>query len=156
MPFPLLAAILGEEVHVVDPRSGQVDLFALPDQVDFEVAEFNKRVYTRAFNRAVADVIARECSPGERGKTLLFAARDDHADILVDELRAALTAEHDYQSLMLPVLRLAAEGEIRVPDVAARLAAELGLALAERDRLLAIGRQTVLRDDPRAGGRHRG
>ena len=50
----------------------------------------------------------------------------------------------DYQSLMLPVLRLAAEGETRVPDVAARLAAQLGLAPEERDRLLASGRQTVL------------
>lgn len=28
----------GEEVHVVDPRSGQIDLFSLDDQVDFEVA----------------------------------------------------------------------------------------------------------------------
>jgi type I restriction enzyme R subunit len=80
----------GEEVNILDPRTGQIDLFNLDDQVDFEVAEFNKKVYTRAFNRAVADAIARECPPTERGKTLLFAARDDHADILVEELRAAL------------------------------------------------------------------
>lgn len=87
----------GEEVNIVDPRTGQVDLFNLEDQVDFEVAEFNKKVYTRAFNRAVADAVARECPPADRGKTLLFAARDDHADILVDELRAALTEEYGPQ-----------------------------------------------------------
>jgi len=87
----------GEEVNIVDPRTGQIDLFNLEDQVDFEVAEFNKKVYTRAFNRAVADAIARECPPVERGKTLLFAARDDHADILVDELRAALNHEYGPQ-----------------------------------------------------------
>jgi type I restriction enzyme, R subunit len=87
----------GEEVNIVDPRTGQIDLFNLEDQVDFEVAEFNKKVYTRAFNRAVADAIARECPPVERGKTLLFAARDDHADILVDELRAALNEEYGPQ-----------------------------------------------------------
>ena len=87
----------GEEVNILDPRTGQIDLFDLDDQVDFEVAEFNKKVYTRAFNRAVADAIARECPPGERGKTLLFAARDDHADILVEELRAALTEEYGPQ-----------------------------------------------------------
>ena len=86
-----------EEVNIVDPRTGQIDLFNLEDQVDFEVAEFNKKVYTRAFNRAVADAIARECPPVERGKTLLFAARDDHADILVDELRAALNEEYGPQ-----------------------------------------------------------
>jgi type I restriction enzyme R subunit len=87
----------GEEVNVIDPRTGQIDLFNLEDQVDFEIAEFNKKVYTRAFNRAVADAIARECPPTERGKTLLFAARDDHADILVEELRAALTEEYGPQ-----------------------------------------------------------
>lgn len=87
----------GEDVNILDPRTGQIDLFNLDDQVDFEVAEFNKKVYTRAFNRAVAEAIARECPPTERGKTLLFAARDDHADILVEELRAALIAEYGPQ-----------------------------------------------------------
>ncbi len=87
----------GEEVNIVDPRTGQIDLFNLDDQVDFEVAEFNKKVYTRPFNRAVAEAIAAECPPDQPGKTLLFAARDDHADILVDELRIALSAEYGPQ-----------------------------------------------------------
>ncbi len=87
----------GQEVNIVDPRTGQIDLFNLEDQVDFEVAEFNKKVYTRAFNRAVAEAVAAECPPDQPGKTLLFAARDDHADILVDELRAALVAEYGPQ-----------------------------------------------------------
>lgn len=87
----------GEEVNILDPRTGQIDLFNLEDQVDFEVSDFNKKVYTRAFNRAVAEAIARECPPADRGKTLLFAARDDHADILVEELRAALAEEYGPQ-----------------------------------------------------------
>jgi type I restriction enzyme R subunit len=87
-----------EEVHIVDPRTGQIDLFNLDDEVDFEVSEFNKKVYTRAFNRAVAQAIALECPPDQPGKTLLFAARDDHADILVEELRAALAEEYGPQA----------------------------------------------------------
>lgn len=87
----------GEQVDVLDPRTGQVDLFTLPDEVDFEVAEFNRKVYTRSFNRAVADAIALECPPDELGKTLLFAARDDHADILAEELRTALEELHGPQ-----------------------------------------------------------
>lgn len=87
----------GEEVNIVDPRTGQVDLFSLDDQVNFEVAEFNKKVYTRPFNRAVAEAIARECPPLAPGKTLLFAARDDHADILVQQLREALIEEYGPQ-----------------------------------------------------------
>jgi type I restriction enzyme, R subunit len=84
----------GEEVSIMDPRTGQLDLLSLPDQVDFDIAEFNKKVYTVAFNRAVAQAVAQECPPDQPGKTLLFAARDDHADILVEALRQALTDEY--------------------------------------------------------------
>jgi type I restriction enzyme R subunit len=88
----------GEQVEVIDPRTGQIDLFQTPDVVDFEVQEFNKKVYTIEFNRIVAEVIATEVPPNKPGKTLFFAARDDHADILVEELRKALEAEHGLQS----------------------------------------------------------
>ncbi|MBY5436192.1 restriction endonuclease [Rhizobium leguminosarum] len=50
----------------------------------------------------------------------------------------------DYQTLMLPVLRLAADGETRVADVAERIADSLGLTSEERDELLPSGRQRVL------------
>ncbi|GAA2864877.1 restriction system protein [Aminobacter niigataensis] len=50
----------------------------------------------------------------------------------------------DYQTLMLPVLRLAAKGETRVADVAERIADELGLKPEERDQLLPSGRQRLL------------
>lgn len=50
----------------------------------------------------------------------------------------------DYQSLMLPVLRLAAVGETRVADVAERIADDLGLTSDEQDMLLPSGRQRVL------------
>ncbi|WP_205910240.1 hypothetical protein [Rhizobium sp. FKY42] len=42
----------------------------------------------------------------------------------------------DYQTLMLPVLRLAAEAEIRVADVAERIADDLGFPQKERDEML--------------------
>jgi type I restriction enzyme, R subunit len=87
----------GEEVQVIDPRTGQIDLFQTPDVVGFEVQEFNKKVYTVEFNRVVAEVIAAEVPPNKPGKTLFFAARDDHADILVDELRKALEAIYGLQ-----------------------------------------------------------
>jgi type I restriction enzyme R subunit len=60
----------GEDVQIIDPRSGQVDLFTTPDQVDFEIQEFNKRVYTREFNRVVAQTLAIEIPPDAPGKTL--------------------------------------------------------------------------------------
>lgn len=50
----------------------------------------------------------------------------------------------DYQTLMLPVLQLANEGEQRVADVVDLLADRLGLSEEERQRLLPSGRQRVL------------
>lgn len=50
----------------------------------------------------------------------------------------------DYQTLMLPVLRLAAEGESRVVDVVDRIADEFGLMPEEREQMLPSGRQRVL------------
>ena len=50
----------------------------------------------------------------------------------------------DYQTLMPPVLRLAAEGETRVADVAGRIADDLGLTSDEREQMLPSGRQRLL------------
>jgi len=50
----------------------------------------------------------------------------------------------DYQSLMLPVLRLSAVGETRVADVAEHIANDLGLTEDEREQLLPSGRQRLL------------
>jgi restriction system protein len=50
----------------------------------------------------------------------------------------------DYQTLMLPVLRLAAEGETNIRDAEQRLADEFGLTEAEREQMLPSGRQRVL------------
>lgn len=50
----------------------------------------------------------------------------------------------DYQTLMLPVLRLAATGEQRVADTAERIADDLGLSPDEREEMLPSGRQRLL------------
>jgi restriction system protein len=50
----------------------------------------------------------------------------------------------DYQSLMLPLLKQAARGETRVPEVADKLADDLEEPAEERDQLLPSGRQKIL------------
>ena len=49
----------------------------------------------------------------------------------------------DYQTLMLPVLRSAESGEVKISDVIARLADECELSAAERAQLLPSGRITL-------------
>lgn len=86
----------GEEVEIVDRRTGQIDLFELPDDValDYDLADFNRRVYSEAFNRVVCQAIAAEIPPDKPGKTLIFAARDTHADDIVRLLLEALRDEY--------------------------------------------------------------
>jgi restriction system protein len=50
----------------------------------------------------------------------------------------------DYQTLMLPVLKLAATGEHRVADIVDRIADEFHLSPEDREALLPSGRQRVL------------
>ncbi|WP_037470635.1 restriction endonuclease [Sinorhizobium fredii] len=50
----------------------------------------------------------------------------------------------DYQTLMLPLLRRAAQGEKRIADVAEDIADELGLSTEEREEMLPSGRQRLL------------
>jgi restriction system protein len=49
-----------------------------------------------------------------------------------------------YQTLMLPVLEIAAAGETRVPDAAEKIADRLGLSIAEREEMLPSGKQRLL------------
>jgi len=49
----------------------------------------------------------------------------------------------DFQSLMLPVLKESATGEVRISDVVARLGVKLGLTEAELSELLPSGKQTT-------------
>ncbi|HXE88643.1 MAG TPA: restriction endonuclease [Hyphomicrobiaceae bacterium] len=50
----------------------------------------------------------------------------------------------DYQSLMLPLLKHATRGETRVPEVAEKVADELGLTQEEREQMLPSARQRLL------------
>src|SRR5690606_3205110 len=58
--------------------------------------------------------------------------------------KGGCVAVPDYQTLMLPVLKLAAEGEWRVPDAAEKIADQLCLTDEEREEILPSGRQRVL------------
>ncbi|MBB4015705.1 type I restriction enzyme R subunit [Chelatococcus caeni] len=91
----------GEEVEIIDRKTGQIDLFELPDDVplDYDLADFNKRVYSEAFNRIVCRAIAAEIPPAKPGKTLIFAARDTHADDIVRLLIEELQEEYGKEAV---------------------------------------------------------
>jgi superfamily II DNA or RNA helicase len=78
-----------EQLDLLDTKSGKIDLTHAPDEIRFEVEQFNKRVITPEFNRVVAEELAKHIDPALPGKTLIFAATDAHADIVVDAIKKA-------------------------------------------------------------------
>lgn len=78
-----------EVVDFIHPPSGKVETVVLPDEVDFDVEQFNKGVITTEFNRAIAEELAKFIDPSDPDKTLIFAVSKAHADILAKELRDA-------------------------------------------------------------------
>jgi len=79
----------GAEIQTVRP-GGDVERSLLPDELEFEVAAFNRAVITDGFNRAVAAELAQHLDPHGEAKTIIFCVDDDHADRLVPILKAAL------------------------------------------------------------------
>lgn len=109
----------GDEVEIIDRQTGQIDLFDLPDDVslDYDVADFNKKVYSEAFNRIVCRAIATEIPPDKPGKTLIFAARDAHADDIVRLLIEELQEEHGKNAVPhRMVLKITGNKSVEDPD----------------------------------------
>jgi len=83
-----------EQIELFDTRTGKIDLAHAPDEITFDVESFNRRVITQEFNRVVAEELAKHIDPSLPGKTLVFAATDGHADILVNEIKKAMQARY--------------------------------------------------------------
>lgn len=81
-----------EQLEIFDTRTGTIDLTHAPDELHYEVEEFNRKVITVPFNRTVCEELVKHIDPGLPGKTLIFAVSRGHADIIVDELKKAYTA----------------------------------------------------------------
>jgi type I restriction enzyme R subunit len=83
----------GDTVPVYDPATGQVtNIEDIPDEIKLEIEHFNKLVVTENFNRTVAQELVKYLDPDGEEKTLVFAATDDHADMVVRVLQEEFEA----------------------------------------------------------------
>ncbi|WP_343532533.1 type I restriction-modification system endonuclease [Pedobacter sp.] len=74
----------GDTVNVYDPETNSIEELAnIADDIDLDVDQFNKRVLTPSFNQTVLAELVKELDPDGEEKTLIFAARDSHADDVV-------------------------------------------------------------------------
>jgi type I restriction enzyme R subunit len=84
-----------DEVEVYDVDSGHVELEKIEDTLHFDVEQFNKRVITESFNQVVLNKLTEYIDPTSKEKTLIFAASNDHADLVVRLLKKAFKDRGD-------------------------------------------------------------
>ena len=85
-----------EQLQVLNVTKGKLELATAPDQLDFEVAEFNSKVITPGFNRVVAQWLTTRLDLLSDEKTLIFCVDNRHADMLTQMLREELSARYDF------------------------------------------------------------
>src|ERR1700730_738110 len=83
-----------KQLDLLNTRTGEINLAPPPDEIRFEVEKFNRQVVTAEFNRVVAEELAKHIDPALPGKTLIFAATDAHADIVVSAIKKAFAKEY--------------------------------------------------------------
>lgn len=79
----------GSNVPIYQAGAAQLELFRTPDELKFEIDEFNRKVITESFNRVVCNYLATEIDPNSQRKTLVFCANDAHCDLVVTLLKQA-------------------------------------------------------------------
>ncbi|KSU78478.1 type I restriction enzyme, R subunit [Fictibacillus enclensis] len=84
----------GDTVDVYNTRTGEIETELLEDEVNIEVTNFNRTVITENFNRVILTELAKYIDPTSLGKTLIFAATDDHADMVVRIFKEELEEIH--------------------------------------------------------------
>lgn len=87
---------INEPVKVYDPQTQQIDLFNTPDELDFDVSHFNRRVIAPEFTKTVCQWLIESDSldPYSPEKTLIFCVTDKHADQVVEALKDACEHYH--------------------------------------------------------------
>ena len=78
----------GQIVQAINTQTGEVADSEMPDDVNYDVETFNRRVISENFNRVICEQLAKELDPFGEEKTLIFCCTDIHADMvkrLLDE-----------------------------------------------------------------------
>ena len=79
----------GDKVAKYNKFTGElINGAELEDDIDFEVDQFNKKVIIESHTRVALEEVAKYIDPeNDEGKTLIFAASDAHADMIVRLLK---------------------------------------------------------------------
>jgi len=80
----------GDQLDVYRPDSQDIVSFNTPDELSFDIGDFNRNVITSPFNKAICEELVKHINPFGPDKTLIFCVTDAHADMVVDLLKKAM------------------------------------------------------------------
>ena len=110
----------------------------LEDEVDFEVEVFNKNVITDSFNDVVLQELSKYIDPEGEEKTIIFAVNDQHAETIVEKLRA-IYKKQDIPGKVVEKITCAIGDRTRVQDAIKRYKNEHYPTIAVTVDLLSTG-----------------
>lgn len=84
----------GQPYDLLRTKTGEVVSATAPDQISFEVGDFNRSILAEGFNRAVCQELAKHIDPSLPGKTLVFCVNDLHADLVTQLLKESLQTQY--------------------------------------------------------------
>lgn len=73
----------GTTVQVVTNATGQQSTATLQDDMEFDVADFNRHVINESFNKVICQALVEDLNPLGEEKTMIFCVTDRHADQVV-------------------------------------------------------------------------
>lgn len=104
----------GDPVKYIDKKTGKINSAYMDDDLDFDVEQFNRKVIVPEFNRAVLAEIAKNLypdAPETYGKTLIYAATDSHADMIVSILQELFAKEQLDSDAIMKITGSVANGD---------------------------------------------
>ncbi len=85
---------VGEEIATYDVGTQAVITTTLEDEINFDITQLNRKVIAKSFNQKVCELLATEINPMSEAKTLIFCVNNDHADLVVSLMQAALDEQY--------------------------------------------------------------
>ncbi|MGM0559429.1 MAG: type I restriction-modification system endonuclease, partial [Myxococcota bacterium] len=79
----------GEQLQLMDTRTGEIDFANTPDEMSFDVSQFNQAIQVPGFNEAICQELADRIDIKKPGKTLVFCVSENHAQDVAHALRKA-------------------------------------------------------------------
>ncbi|PQJ89131.1 type I restriction-modification system endonuclease [Aliivibrio sifiae] len=87
---------VNEEVQAYNVEDNTIEKYNTPDELDFDVSQFNRKVISPSFTKQVTKWLIESDSinPYSEAKTLIFCVTDKHADQVVEALKEACEHYH--------------------------------------------------------------